>query len=153
MEYLSQKQIAEKLGVSKQKVYRCIKLNHIKEALHETVKGNTVLMYDMQAIEQIKSILQSGGTTSHEAPNEVHHDTVNEALYEALLKQIDTKDKQIAELNERLAEAHKSLDQEQQLHLLSKQRILELESKEEPQDDTETPPEEPEKKWWKKIFK
>ena len=48
MEYMSQKQIAEKLGVSKQKVYRCIKLNHIKEALHETVKGNTVLMYDMQ---------------------------------------------------------------------------------------------------------
>ena len=35
--------------------------------------------------------------------------------------------KQIAD--ERLAEAHKSLDQEQQLHLLSKQRIKELEEK------------------------
>ena len=104
-------------------------------------------MYDMQAIEKIGSILQGGVTTSHEAPNKVHHDTVNEALYEALLKQIDTKDKQIAELNERLAEAHKSLHQEQQLHLLSKQRILELESKEEPPDDTETP-----KKWWQRIF-
>lgn len=148
---MSQKQIADKLGISKQKVYRCIKLNHIKEALQETVKGNTVLMYDKQAIEQIENILQGGGTTSHKAPNEVHHDTANEALYEALLNQIDTKDKQIAELNERLAEAHKSLHQEQQLHLLSKQRILELESKEEPLDDTE--PEEPQKKWWKKIFK
>lgn len=149
---MSQKQIAEKLGISKQKVYRCIKLNHIKEALHETVKGNTVLMYDTQAIEQIESILQGGGTTSHEAPNKAHHDTVNEALYEALLKQIDTKDKQIAELNDRLAEAHKSLHQEQQLHLLSKQRILELESKEEPPEETEPEEPEPKKKWWNRFF-
>ena len=47
-EYLSTKQIADKLNLPKQKVYRCIKLNHIKEAHTETVKGNTVLMYDKQ---------------------------------------------------------------------------------------------------------
>lgn len=89
-EYLSMKQIADQLNVSKQRVYRCIKSNCISEAHHETV-----------------------------------HDTV----YEALLKQLEIKDQQIKELNERLAEAHKSLDQEQQLHLLSKQRIKELEEK------------------------
>lgn len=117
-EYLSMKQIADQLNVSKQRVYRCIKSNCISEAHHEVVKGNTVLMYDIAAVERIKQLL---GVTN----NETVHDTV----YEALLKQLEIKDQQIKELNERLAEAHKSLDQEQQLHLLSKQRIKELEEK------------------------
>lgn len=40
-EYLSMKQIADQLNVSKQRVYRCIKSNCISEAHHEVVKGNT----------------------------------------------------------------------------------------------------------------
>lgn len=37
-EYLSMKQIADQLNVSKQRVYRCIKSNCISEAHHEVVK-------------------------------------------------------------------------------------------------------------------
>lgn len=123
-EYLSMKQIADQLNVSKQRVYRCIKSNCISEAHHEVVKGNTVLMYDNTAVERIKQLL---GVTNDETV-EVHREVHQEAG-EALLKQLEIKDQQIKELNERLAEAHKSLDQEQQLHLLSKQRIKELEEK------------------------
>ena len=101
-EYLSMKQIADQLNVSKQRVYRCIKSNCISEAHHEVVKGNTVLMYDIAAVERIKQLL---GVTNNETV-EVHRDVHQEA-----------------------GEAHKSLDQEQQLHLLSKQRIKELEEK------------------------
>ena len=90
-EYLSTKQIADKLNLPKQKVYRCIKLNHIKEAHTETVKGNTVLMYDKQAIEQIESILQGGASTSSEAHQKAVHDTVNEAV----LKQLDILNEQL----------------------------------------------------------
>ena len=150
MEYLSQKQIADKLGVPKQKVYRCIKLNHIKEAHTETVKGNTVLMYDKQAIEQIESILQGGASTSSEAHQKAVHDTVNEAVLkqlEILNEQLKTKDKQIENLQ-------KLLDQEQHLNAMNHEKILLLESKlEEPNEVDPKESDEPPKGFWSKLFK
>lgn len=156
-EYLSMKQIADQLNVSKQRVYRCIKANCISEAHYEVVKGNTVLMYDMAAVERIKQLLGVTNDETVEVHHEVHQETLHDTVYEALLKQLEIKDQQIKELNERLAEAHKSLDQEQQLHLLSKQRIKELEEKPtEPESpDQEEPAAEPvqnKKPWWKRFF-
>ena len=150
MEYLSTKQIADKLNLPKQKVYRCIKLNHIKEAHTETVKGNTVLMYDKQAIEQIESILQGGASTSSEAHQKAVHDTVNEAVLkqlEILNEQLKTKDKQIENLQ-------KLLDQEQQLNAMNQQKILALETKlEEPNETEPKESDEQQKGFWAKIFK
>ena len=149
-EYLSTKQISDKLNLPKQKVYRCIKLNHIKEAHTETVKGNTVLMYDKQAIEQIESILQGGASTSSEAHQKAVHDTVNEAVLkqlEILNEQLKTKDKQIENLQ-------KLLDQEQQLNAMNQQKILALESKlEEPNEVDPKESDEQQKGFWAKIFK
>ena len=149
-EYLSTKQIADKLNLPKQKVYRCIKLNHIKEAHTETVKGNTVLMYDKQAIEQIESILQGGASTSSEAHQKAVHDTVNEAVLkqlEILNEQLKTKDKQIENLQ-------KLLDQEQQLNAMNQQKILALETKlEEPNEVDPKESDEQQKGFWAKIFK
>lgn len=149
-EYLSTKQIADKLNLPKQKVYRCIKLNHIKEAHTETVKGNTVLMYDKQAIEQIESILQGGASTSSEAHQKTVHDTVNEAVLkqlEILNEQLKTKDKQIENLQ-------KLLDQEQQLNAMNQQKILALETKlEEPNETDPKESDEQQKGFWAKIFK
>ena len=150
MEYLSQKQIADRFGVPKQKIYRCIKLNHIKEAHTETVKGNTVLMYDKQAIEQIESILQGGASTSSEAHQKAVHDTVNEAVLkqlEILNEQLKTKDKQIENLQ-------KLLDQEQHLNAMNHEKILLLESKlEEPNEVDPKESDEIPKGFWAKIFK
>ena len=149
-EYLSTKQIADKLNLPKQKVYRCIKLNHIKEAHTETVKGNTVLMYDKQAIEQIESILQGGASTSSEAHQKAVHDTVNEAVLkqlEILNEQLKTKDKQIENLQ-------KLLDQEQHLNAMNHEKILLLESKlEEPNEVDPKESDEMPKGFWAKIFK
>ena len=149
-EYLSTKQIADKLNLPKQKVYRCIKLNHIKEAHTETVKGNTVLMYDKQAIEQIESILQGGASTSSEVHQKAVHDTVNETVLkqlEILNEQLKTKDKQIENLT-------KLLDQEQQLNAMNQKKILALESKlEEPNEDDPKESDEIPKGFWAKIFK
>ena len=150
MEYYSTKQIADSLNISKQRVYRCIKSNHIKEVHRDTVKGNTVLMYDKASIGRIKQLLG--------VSDEVHHDTVddtvNDTLYDTLLKQLEVKDNQIKELNERLKESQKALNQEQQLHLLSKQRILELETiqadEEEPQNDIKS--ESNSKNFWQRFF-
>lgn len=154
MEYLSQKQIADKLGVSKQKVYRCIKLNHIKEAHTETVKGNTVLMYDKQAIEQIESILQGGVSTSNEAHSEVHHEAVNEALNEAVLKQLDILNEQLKTKDKQIENLQKLLDQEQHLNAMNHEKILLLESKlEEPNEVDPKESDEQQKGFWAKIFK
>ena len=150
MEYLSQKQIADRFGVPKQKIYRCIKLNHIKEAHSEVVKGNTVLMYDNAAFIRISELLETRSGTSNEtqeAHHDTHHDTVNEALYEALLKQLEVKDQQIEQLQ-------KALDQAQKLNAMDKQKILELEDKmaatnQEQNQEVEEPVK---KKWWQKIF-
>ena len=141
-EYLSTKQIAEKLGTSKQRVYRCIKKHCIKEAHSETVNGNTVLMYDNASFTRISELLGNSRSTSsetHEAHQEVHRDTVNEVLYEALLKQLEVKDQQIEKLQ-------KALDQAQQLNALDKQKILELEDR---MAAAVQEVEEPiRKKWW-----
>ena len=153
-EYLSTKQIADKLNLSKQKVYRCIKLNHIKEAHTETVKGNTVLMYDKQAIEQIESILQGGASTSSEAHSEVHHEAVNEALNEAVLKQLDILNEQLKAKDKQIENLQKLLDQEQQLNAMNHEKILLLESKlEEPNEVDPKESDEQQKGFWAKIFK
>ena len=153
MDFLSQKQIADKLGVPKQKIYRCIKLNHIKEAHSEVVKGNTVLMYDKQALEQIESILKGGATTSSEAHSEVHHEAVNEALNEAVLKQLDILNEQLKAKDKQIENLQKLLDQEQQLNAMNQQKILALETKlEEPTEPVE-PDEEPPKGFWTRFFK
>lgn len=154
MEYLSQKQIADRFGVPKQKVYRCIKLNHIKEAHTETVKGNTVLMYDKQAIEQIESILQGGATTSNEAHSEVHHEAVNEALNEAVLKQLEILNEQLKAKDKQIENLQKLLDQEQHLNAMNHEKILLLESKlEEPNETDLKESDEQQKGFWAKIFK
>lgn len=153
MEYLSQKQIADRFGVPKQKIYRCIKLNHIKESHSEVVKGNTVLMYDMQAIEQIESILKGGATTSSEAHSEVHHEALNEALNEAVLKQLDILNEQLKAKDKQIENLTKLLDQEQQLNAMNHEKILLLESKlEEPTEPVE-PDDEPPKGFWTRFFK
>ena len=153
-EYLSTKQIADKLNLPKQKVYRCIKLNHIKEAHTETVKGNTVLMYDKQAIEQIESILQGGATTSNEAHSEVHHEAVNEALNEAVLKQLDILNEQLKAKDKQIENLQKLLDQEQHLNAMNHEKILLLESKlEEPNEVDPKESDEQQKGFWAKIFK
>ena len=153
MEYLSQKQIADKLGVPKQKIYRCIKQYCIKEAHKEVVKGNTVLMYDKQAIEHIESILKGGATTSSEAHSEVHHEAVNEALNEAVLKQLDILNEQLKAKDKQIENLQKLLDQEQQLNAMNQQKILALETKlEEPTEPVE-PDEEPPKGFFSRFFK
>ena len=149
-EYLSTKQIADKLNLPKQKVYRCIKLNHIKEAHTETVKGNTVLMYDKQAIEQIESILQGGASTSSEAHQKAVHDTVNEAV----LKQLDILNEQLKAKDKQIENLQKLLDQEQHLNAMNHEKILLLETKlEEPNETDPKESDEQQKGFWAKIFK
>ena len=114
------KQIADELGVDKQKVYRYIKKNHINEAHHEALQKNGVKKYDEAAEALIKQGLLREGASS-EALHEAHHevlqnhindavfDTVSDAVVEMLRKELEIKNKQIEDLNARLAEISSAL--------------------------------------------
>lgn len=124
------KQIADEIGLDKQKVYRFIKKNHINEA-HQK---NGVMYYD-EAVESLIKSHFSKITTS----NEAHQTTSNDAVIDVLMKQseilkneLEIKNKQIDELNKRLEENQRLLDQQQQLQAIAENKIKMLEQKETP---------------------
>lgn len=123
------KQIADELGIDKQRVYRYIKKNHIKEAHHEALQKNDVKHYDEVAESLIKSAFLES-EVHHEALQSTSNDVVIDVLLmqsEALQKELEIKNRQIEELTKMLADNQKLLDQAQQLHALSEKKILLLE--------------------------
>lgn len=132
------KQIADELGIDKQRVYRYIKKNHINEA-HQK---NGVMYYDEVVESGIKQAFSQNEPRQASASN----DTVIDVLVkqsEMLQKELEIKNKQIEELNERLAENQKLLDQAQQLHAMTEQKMRLLEQKEEHTEEIIKKP------WWK----
>ena len=91
--------------------------------------------------EQIESMRNDSDTSS------------DEALNEAVLKQLDILNEQLKAKDKQIENLTKLLDQEQQLNAMNQQKILALETKlEEPTEPVE-PDEEPPKGFWSKLFK
>lgn len=118
------KEIADELGVDKQKVYRFIKQNHINEVLHEAHQRSGVKYYDEAAETLIKQGF-SAKTVSSEAHHEVLQNHINEAVCDTVIdmlrkeletknQQLSVKDKQIEDLNARLSEVSAALVAAQQ---------------------------------------
>ena len=110
------REIANELGVDKQKVYRFIKQNHINEAHHEALQRSGVKYYDEAAETLIKQGFSDETASSeahHEAHHEVHQNRINEAVFDAVIemlqKELEIKNEQIKELNERLSECSAAL--------------------------------------------
>lgn len=95
--------------------------------------------------KQMESMLNECDTTS------------DEALNEAVLKQLDILNEQLKAKDKQIENLTKLLDQEQQLNAMNQQKILALESKlEEPTDQEPIEPDEPpteQKGFWARIFK
>jgi len=136
------KEVADQLGISKQRVYRYYIKNCITDA-HQTTSpiqlSDTVVNEILQHFE--------GKTASSDVHHDVHQtaslDTVSDTVYDALLKQLEEKDKQLAAKDQQINDLIEKLDQEQKLHAMTQQKVLMLE---EPKED----PEEPmfEKSWF-----
>lgn len=144
------KQIADEIGLDKQKVYRFIKKNHINEA-HQK---NGVMYYD-EAVESLIKSHFSKITTS----NEVHQTTSNDAVIDVLMKQseilkneLEIKNKQIDELNKRLEENQRLLDQQQQLQAIAENKIKLLEQKETPPEPVNSSSIESKKGLFARLF-
>lgn len=156
------KEIADELGVDKQKVYRYIKKNHISEVLHEALQKNGVKRYDEAAEMLIKQGLFEESVSS-EALHEVHQkhineavcDTISETLIDMLRKELEIKNEQIRELNARLAESSAALVAAQQtaqaaqaLHAGTIQKQL-IDGAETSDDQVDL---ENKKNWFQRIF-
>lgn len=156
-QYLSIKMMADKLGTSKQRVYRCIKKNCIKEAHHEVVNGNSVLFYDEETFKKIKELLNVSKSDkndeAHQETRDDTHEAHQETLYDILVKQLEEKDKQIEKLQKALDEERQLVAQAQHLHAMDKQRILELEDKMAVAEVEPEPEQNQGKKRWWNIFR
>lgn len=154
------KQIADELGVSKQKVYRFIVRNHITAS--SEVKRSK--LYDESAEMLIKQGLledELHQKSHHEVHQNHINDTVSEAVIELLRKeleqkneqlqekdrQIREKDRQISEMQAQLSMNQKLIDQEQQLHMVAEKKFMLLEQQHEHEEVDMKIKED--KKWWK----
>ena len=124
------REIAEICGVSEQAIRAWCRKNHIAKdakgsfAISETIEYR---IYRHYKGDVAKDIAQSA-----KADN-----VVNQAIIDLLRKELEHKNKQIDELSKRLMECQKLLDQEQQLRMVTEQKML-VENQEESN-----------KKWWK----
>lgn len=127
------REIAEICGVSEQAVRAWCRKNHIaKDAkgsfeISETIEYRIYRHYKGDVAKDAKDIAQSSKAD----------DIVNQAIIDLLRKELEHKNKQIDELSKRLMECQKLLDQEQQLRMVTEQKML-VENQEESN-----------KKWWK----
>ena len=127
------REIAEICGVSEQAVRAWCRKNHIEKdakgsfAISETIEYRIYRHYKGDVAKDAKDIAQSA-----KADN-----VVNQAIIDLLRKELEHKNKQIDELSKRLMECQKLLDQEQQLRMVTEQKML-VENKDESN-----------KKWWK----
>ena len=127
------REIAETCGVSEQAVRAWCRKNHIaKDAkgsfeISETIEYRIYKNYKVDVAKDAKDVAQLAKAD----------DVVNQAIVDLLRNELEHKNKQIDELSKRLMECQKLLDQEQQIHMVTEQKML-IENQEESN-----------KKWWK----
>ena len=127
------REIAETCGVSEQAVRAWCRKNHIaKDAkgsfeIRETIEYRIYKHYKVDVAKDAKDVAQLAKAD----------DVVNQAIVDLLRNELEHKNKQIDELSKRLMECQKLLDQEQQIHMVTEQKML-IENQEESN-----------KKWWK----
>lgn len=115
------KQIADELGVNKQKVYRFIVKNHITAS--SEVKQSK--LYDEAAERLIKSHFDRI-TTSCERSSEPHQKSGNEMLLEQLIKELEVKNEQLSEKDRQIREKDRQIA-EMQAQLSKNQKLIDQE--------------------------
>lgn len=129
------KQIADEMGLPKQTVYRYIRKHCVNEALQK--QGTKY--YDEVAEQTIVQGL-STSTASNEVPRSASLDTV---AFDVLQKQLEIKDRQIAEQAKTIQDLTNALTASQALHAGTIQTNLIGES-----EDVDEPP----RGFWQRLF-
>ena len=149
------KQIADELGLNKQKIYRYIKSNHINESHQKS----GMMYYDDVAESIIKKAFFKNSVSDEAHQNHIN-EAVNDVVIDVLLKQSETlqkeleiKNKQIEDLNNRLLEitsalvvAQETAKLAQALHAGTIQQQIENKSS----LDLKTSEDQIKKHWWQR---
>ena len=154
--YKSVKALADELGVSRTTLYKRAKENEIQ------LTGT----YTQEQIDKLMGVhlkrdSEHINEQSHEQTEQANEQSADSAI-KALSEQLTVKDDQIAELNRRLEQAHKLVDQSQQLQLktqlqleVEQQKVLSLET-ELKQDDIveeiDMSESDDKKGFWRRVF-
>ena len=136
------RQIADELGVSKTAVHKKIANLGLRSSLQKN--GNQFTIDEHQ-----EKLIKSAFTGESQTESQ----TVC-VLITILQKELEIKNKQISDLNDRLAECQKLLDQYQKLSAMEKVvQKIEMENSPEKEEESLTPssaePETRKKAWWK----
>lgn len=128
------RQIADELGVSKTAVRKKIENLGLRSSLQKN--GNQFAIDENQERLIKSAFAESEAETKTETNSQTETETVS-ALVSMLQRELDAKNEQIAHLQ-------KLLDQEQQLRMVTEQKLLQIEDKQEQE-------EQPKKRWkfWK----
>nr|CRY97016.1 hypothetical protein [uncultured prokaryote] len=134
------KQIADELGVSKTAVRKKIENLGLSEKVQ--TNGNRIEVDERQ--ERLIKLAFSQKETKTINANEVSEKSETlrllSSMVSTLQEQLQEKDRQIERLQTELENAQKSVNQAQQLHAMTEQKLLLIEDK---QEQEEQP-----KKWW-----
>lgn len=131
--FISVGEFAKLVGISQQAIYKRIKKDD--EKLKPFVKNeNNKYFISIDAVEQIFKIelkTENDVDTKQDNENIVDKDFIIELLQKQLeekQKEIEEKNQQIHSLIDNIANLNITLSQQQQLHLLDKDKILKLEN-------------------------
>lgn len=162
-EYLSIKDFAACAGITKQAVYKQLnnRLKNYCELVDGQKKLKIIALKEVYGIEVDDLLFNKFGKKTTSSTT----DSISKIAFDALLKQVETlreelgrKDEQIRMLQKTVSESHtalmksqENLEREQQLHLISQQKILRLETA--ANEETATT-EEPAVKesFWRRLF-
>lgn len=117
------KQVADEIGISKQKLYRYIKANHINEVHHDVG-----VIYIDDALESLLKQHFLDNDTHRDAHQNTSNDTV---LIQSLEAQIELLKDQLKKKDEQIVKSQELLKNQQVLTLQANQKIELLEQKEE----------------------
>lgn len=132
--FISVGEFAKVVGISQQGVYKRIKND---ENLKQFIKiENKKTLISTEALEKVFKIdlkTESNVDINQDNENTVDKDFIIELLQKQLeekQKEIDEKNQQIHSLIDNIANLNTTLSQQQQLHLLDKDKIIKLENTE-----------------------
>lgn len=137
----SLKQIADEIGIDKQKVYRFVTKNHIKES-HQIGKTK---QYNEAVEKLIKH--QFDQEVIHQEPVQNH---IEKSVFDVIEKQLEEKSNQLKVKDLQIDKLNQALNQQQQLHLKLQQDMTHL--LESNQQLLEYKSEQENKGFWARLF-
>lgn len=133
-EYISIKEFAKRAGVSVQSIYK--RLNGLNNPLNQYIKlVENQKMLNISALEEIYGIevvqpIQPNHST-YSTPQSDERDkkteTSSRTKAETVSALVSVLEKELSAKNEQIAHLQKLLDQEQQLRMISEQKLLQIE--------------------------